>query len=86
VAKIGSLTVILLTGSGKGEFRHTVNAGCPRPMGIAKPMGIAIANRQDTAVYQHNVMAVFTGKRVIFELTQLLEPASLTPCFIHQQP
>jgi hypothetical protein len=80
VAKIGSLTVILLTGSGKGEFRHTVNAGCPRPMGIA------IANRQDTAVYQHNVMAVFTGKRVIFELTQLLEPASLTPCFIHQQP
>ena len=53
---------------------------------MAKPVGVAIANRKKTAVYQHDVTAVFTGNRMIFGLTQLLEIASCRPdCVIYSQ-
>jgi hypothetical protein len=59
------VTVNLLTASGKKEFRQRFSRFSEiwRPMNnwMAKPVGVAIANRKKTAVYQHDVTAVFTG-------------------------
>jgi hypothetical protein len=81
LATIGSVTVHLLTASGKREFVKD-SAGFPDTQHprwgkeIAKPAGSTIADRQEIAVYQDDATAVSTAKCVIFGLTQSVYIAS----------
>ena len=69
------------------RFSRFSEVQAPGNSEIARPAGVAIANRRKTAVYQHDATAVFTGNRMIFALTQPLEIASCRPdCVIYSQP
>jgi hypothetical protein len=86
LAETRSVTVNLLTVSGKKEFRQRFSRSRAQGALRTKPGSVAFTKSQEIAVYQHDVTAVFSGNRMIFGLTQLLEIASCPPdCVIYSQ-